>query len=168
MSLLTTQQITLDLTVPRVQNVRCVQDDQNTRLVRIVVTNNGEPFLLNPETMIISYKVCKPDSRYIWNKTGVTINDDGTVTVDLSEQAIAITGIAKSALKIQEGPDKISTLPFHIIVEKAVVGNDELISESESDILDEMESHLTDYNNPHKTDAAQVGLGNVPNVTTNN
>ena len=85
MSLLTTQQITLDLTVPRVQNVRCVQDDQNTRLVRIVVTNNGEPFPLNPETMIISYKVCKPDSRYIWNKTGVTINDDGTVTVDLSE-----------------------------------------------------------------------------------
>ena len=167
MSLLTTQQITLDLTVPRVQNVRCVQDDQNTRLVRIVVTNNGEPFPLNPETMIISYKVCKPDSHYVWNKTGVTINDDGTVTVDLSDQALAITGIAKSALRIQEGPDKISTLPFHIIVEKAVVGNDELISESESDILDEMESHLTDYNNPHKTDAEQVGLGNVPNVTTN-
>ncbi len=167
MSLSTTQQITLDLTIPRIQNVRCVQDDQNTRLVRIVVTNNGEPFPLNPETMIISYKVCKPDSHYVWNKTGVTINDDGTVTVDLSDQALAITGIAKSALRIQEGPDKISTLPFHIIVEKAVVGNDELISESESDILDEMESHLTDYNNPHKTDAEQVGLGNVPNVTTN-
>ena len=167
MSLSTTQQITLDLTVPRVQNVRCVQDDQNTRLVRIVVTNNGEPFPLNPETMTISYKVCKPDSRYVWNKTGVTINDDGTVTVDLSDQALAITGIAKSALKIQEGEEKISTLPFHIIVEKAVVGNDELISESESDILDEMESHLTDYNNPHKTNAEQIGLGNVPNVTTN-
>ncbi len=167
MSLLTTQQITLDLTVPRVQNVRCVQDDQNTRLVRIVVTNNGEPFLLNPETMIISYKVCKPDSRYVWNKTGITINDDGTVTVDLSEQALAITGIAKSALKIQEGEEKISTLPFNIIVEKAVVGNDELISESESDVIDEMENHLIDYNNPHKTDAAQVGLGNVPNVATN-
>lgn len=167
MSLLTTQQITLDLTVPRVQNVRCVQDDQNTRLVRIVVTNNGEPFLLNPETMIISYKVCKPDSLYVWNKTGVTINDDGTVTVDLSEQALAITGIAKSALKIQEGEEKISTLPFNIIVEKAVVGNDELISESESDVIDEMENHLINYNNPHKTDAAQVGLGNVPNVATN-
>ena len=62
MSLLTTQQITLDLTVPRVQNVRCVQDDQNTRLVRIVVTNNGEPFLLNPETMWCGIK--KVDSLF--------------------------------------------------------------------------------------------------------
>ena len=31
----------------------------------------------------------------------------------------------------------------------------------------ELITHLKDNNNPHKTNAEQVGLGNVPNVTTN-
>ena len=36
-----------------------------------------------------------------------------------------------------------------------------------SDKANTAAEHLSDTNNPHKTTAAQVGLGNVPNVTTN-
>lgn len=35
-------------------------------------------------------------------------------------------------------------------------------------IQDDFDSHLKDYNNPHQVTKAQVGLGSVPNVTTNN
>ena len=144
MSLKFTQKITLDLTIPRIQNVRCVQDDRNTRFVNITITNNGEPFFVTKD-MIVSYKVCKADSNYVWNKSGVTVNDDdGTVTVDLSDQAVSVIGIAKSCLKIQENNEKISTLPFNIIVEKAVVSDDAISSTTESDIIDDMENHLVD------------------------
>lgn len=33
---------------------------------------------------------------------------------------------------------------------------------------EELQKHTTDTKNPHKVTASQVGLGNVPNVTTNN
>lgn len=33
---------------------------------------------------------------------------------------------------------------------------------------EEFEDHINDHNNPHHVTKAQVGLGNVPNVTTNN
>ena len=135
MSLETIQNITLDLTVPRIKNVRCVQDDRNSRIINIVVTNDGKPYKIT-NTMIVSYKVCKPDSNYVWNKKDVVINDDGSVTIDLSEQAVAFVGIAKSSLKIQENEQKISTLPFNIIVEKAVVSDDAISSSIESDIID--------------------------------
>ena len=36
-----------------------------------------------------------------------------------------------------------------------------------SDKANTATEHLSDTNNPHKTTAAQVGLGNVPNVSTN-
>lgn len=35
-------------------------------------------------------------------------------------------------------------------------------------IEDELSEHKNNKNNPHETDKVQVGLGNVPNVTTNN
>ena len=135
MSLKFTQKITLDLTIPRIQNVRCVQDDRKSRIINIVVTNDGKPYKIT-NTMIVSYKVFKADSNYVWNKKDVVINDDGSVTIDLSEQAVAFVGIAKSSLKIQENEQKISTLPFNIIVEKAVVSDDAISSSIESDIID--------------------------------
>lgn len=35
-------------------------------------------------------------------------------------------------------------------------------------IQEDFNGHLEDYSNPHRVTKAQVGLGNVPNVTTNN
>lgn len=35
-------------------------------------------------------------------------------------------------------------------------------------IQEDFDDHLKDYNNPHQVTKAQVGLGNVPNVSTNN
>lgn len=37
-----------------------------------------------------------------------------------------------------------------------------------SDKASTVSAHIANVNNPHKTTAAQVGLGNVPNVSTNN
>lgn len=156
MSLETRQNIILDFTVPKIKNVRCVEDDKNSRIINISITNNGELYPLSKSTMIARYKIHKPDHTYIYNE--VPINDDGTVTIELSEQAMAVTGITHSELQVSDSSTKsiISTMPFNIIVEKSVVGNKDIESSNESDVINGMINHLVDYNNPHK----------IPDATT--
>lgn len=161
--LITTTKITLDFTVPRIKNVRCVQNDKETRMIHIWVTNEGEPFPLDAATMTARYKIHKPDHTYIYHET--PINSDGTVTINLTEQAMAATGVARSELQISDLNGKIlSTMPFHIIVEKSAASNQDILSSNESDVINGMIKHLIDYENPHQVTKAQVGLGNADNT----
>ncbi|MCM1500617.1 MAG: phage baseplate upper protein [Clostridium sp.] len=165
MSLETTQNITLDFTVPRIKNIRCVEDDRQSRIIKIFVTNNGEAYPLDKSSMIARYKIHKPDHTYIYNE--LSINDDGTVTMTLSDQATAIPGILRSELQISDSENGriLSTMPFNIIVEKSVCGNKEIESKNESDVINDMICHLVDYNNPHEVTKSQVGLGNADNTS---
>lgn len=167
MSLETKQKISLDFIIPRIQNVRCVENDENSRIVEITVTENGKFHPISSTTMVARYKIRKPDNTYIYNTA--KINEDGTVTIDLTEQAMLSPGIACSELQISDSSTGqiLSTMPFRMIVEKSVVSNQDMESSNESDVISGMIHHLADYENPHKTTKSQVGLGNVPNVTTN-
>lgn len=150
MKLNTEQTILLDFTVPNIKNVRCVENDKNSRILNITVTNNGKAYPLNNKTMTARYKIRKPDGTYIYNT--VPIHDDGTVTIELTEQALAATGIAHSELQISDSEtgNILSTMPFHIIVEKSVISNQDIVSGNESDVINSMINHLENYNNPHK------------------
>ena len=44
MSLVFNQKITLDLTISRVQNVYCSQDDADSRNILITLSDNGKPY----------------------------------------------------------------------------------------------------------------------------
>ncbi len=165
MKLHTIQTITLDFTVPQIKNIRCIENDLNSRTVKISVTDNGLPFPLNPDTMTACYKIHKPDHRFIYNE--VPIDPDGGVTIRLTDQAMAIPGIARCELQIftKDKKNILSTMPFSIIVEKSVVTDKDIATSNESNVLLGMMQHMADRQNPHQTTKEQVGLGNADNTS---
>ena len=85
----------------------------------------------------------------------------------MSEQATCVPGICEAELQFITPKETISTRKFNIIVKKSVINDEEIESVIESNIIQKMIRHLIDFMNPHKVNKEQVGLGNVPNVTTN-
>lgn len=163
------QRITLDFTVTRIQNIHCSQDDCNSRSILITLSDNGKPYKL-PQSDILCIKISKPDHTFVYmddDDTHVSRNDDGTISLILPEQATCVPGKCDAEIKIISENSTVTTACFHIIVRKSVLEDNEIESVVESNIIEKMIRHLTDESNPHKTDHVQVGLGNVPNVTTN-
>ena len=65
MSLIFNQKITLDLTVSRVQNIHCSQDDDNSRNILITLSDKGKPYILTDNEKIF-LKISKPDNTFIY------------------------------------------------------------------------------------------------------
>ena len=170
MSLVFNQKITLDLTISRVQNVHCSQDDDNSRNILITLSDNGKPYSIPSEVRIL-LKISKPDNTYVYidedDVDHLFRNDDGTISIILSEQATCVSGICEAELQFITPKETISTRKFNIIVKKSVINDEEIESVIESNIIQKMIRHLIDFMNPHKVNKEQVGLGNVPNVITN-
>ena len=167
MKLNTEQFITLDLTVKRIKNIRCIENDLNTRTIYIQLTNNGEIYNLIKENVIIRYKIHKPDHTYIYNEIPNTdISDTSIITIILPDQAMTVAGVAHSELQISDSisGNIISTTPFNIIVEKSILSNTDIESKNESNVINSMINHLVDYKNPHRTTKNQVGLDRVDNT----
>lgn len=170
MSLVFNQKITLDLTISRVQNVHCSQDDADSRNILITLSDNGKQYSIPSEVRIL-LKISKPDNTYVYidedDVDHLFRNDDGTISIILSEQATCVPGICEAELQFITPKETISTRKFNIIVKKSVINDEEIESVIESNIIQKMIRHLIDFMNPHKVNKEQVGLGNVPNVTTN-
>ncbi len=163
------QKITLDFTVARIQNIHCSQDDYNSRSILITLSDNGKPYKL-PQSDILCIKISKPDHTFVYmddDDTHVSRNGDGTISLILPEQATCVPGKCDAEIKIISENSAVTTACFHIIVRKSVLEDNEIESVVESNIIEKIIRHLADESNPHKTDHVQVGLGNVPNVTTN-
>lgn len=170
MSLVFNQKITLDLTISRVQNVYCSQDDADSRNILITLSDNGKPYSIPSEVRIL-LKISKPDNTCVYidedDVDHLFRNDDGTISIILSEQATCVPGICEAELQFITPKETISTRKFNIIVKKSVINDEEIESVIESNIIQKMIRHLIDFMNPHKVNKEQVGLGNVPNVITN-
>lgn len=170
MSLVFNQKITLDLTISRVQNVHCSQDDADSRNILITLSDNGKSYNI-PSEVRIFLKISKPDNTYVYidedDVDHLFRNDDGTISIILSEQATCVSGICEAELQFITPKETISTRKFNIIVKKSVINDEEIESVIESNIIQKMIRHLIDFMNPHKVNKEQVGLGNVPNVITN-
>lgn len=163
------QKITLDFTVARIQNIHCSQDDYNSRSILITLSDNGKPYKL-PQSDILCIKISKPDHTFVYmddDDTHVSRNGDGTISLILPEQATCVPGKCDAEIKIISENSAVTTACFHIIVRKSVLEDNEIESVVESNIIEKIIRHLADESNPHKTDHVQIGLGNVPNVTTN-
>lgn len=164
MSLQINQNITLDFLIPKIKNVRVVEGDRDSRIINITVTNNGTKYYLDKNTMIARYKIHKPDNKYIYNN--IEINDDGTITIQLTNQATIVDGICNAELQITDLSGNIlSTMPFNIIVEKSVVSDDDIISQSESTVIEDLTNHLIDYDNPHRMPDATTEIKGITKLT---
>ncbi len=85
-----TQKITLDLTKWSVfQYVSAKQGDRSSRFVKITLTNNGA-FFKPPAGVTANFRAQKPDGTMILNPA--VVNGDGTVTIELTQQALAVRG----------------------------------------------------------------------------
>ena len=123
MRLQTTNEISLDLSIPHMQSVRCVQGDTDSRNIRIIVTDNWQPYPLNPGIHKAKYKICKPDGKGIYNEAA--INSDGTASFCLNNQATIVPGNAKAELQIIDARPAstqkiLSTMRFNIIIDPSL------------------------------------------------
>lgn len=173
MNLLFNQEITLDLTVSRIQNIHCSEDDKDSRNILIQLTDKGKPYILTNDVSVF-LKISKPDGKFIYidedDSDHLYRNNNGTISIILSEQITTVSGICEAEIQlIKESENRvISTTKFNIIVKKSVLNDTDIESSIDSNIIKKMISHLIDITNPHKVTKTQVGLGDVPNVSTNN
>lgn len=175
-----TQYVTLDLNTRSVFSyIRAKQGDSGSRFVCVTLTENGAAYQL-PDGVEANFRCLKPDGNSVYNPA--VINDDGTITVELTEQVLAVPGVVSSDVCLCDTQgDILSTVSFEIRVDPAPVGtmvaseNElltllDIIARSEGIVLnmEEINAHIAKTSgNPHKVTATEVGLGNVPNVATN-
>ncbi len=99
--------------------INAKQADNITRFVKIAMTADGEK--IKPEEGVTAYfRALKEDGKSVFNPA--TINEDGTVTVELTEQALACPGMVDADVSLMKGDEVLSVLSFRIQVEKAPVG----------------------------------------------
>lgn len=115
--------ITLDLS--RQENTSWIfakQGDDGSRFVQITLTDNGEAYK-PPAGASAKFRCRKPDGKAVYNPA--QINSDGTVTVELTQQTLAASGVALAdvSLSSKEG-QVLSSVSFGIRVEPAPNGEE--------------------------------------------
>lgn len=117
-----TQKITLDFTKKSTfQYISAKQGDNCSRFVVITLTDN-EDLYTPPDGVIVNFRAQKPDGTMVLNQASV--NDDGTVTVELTQQILAISGnVFADLFLVGTDHELLSSVSFIIRVEPAPVGH---------------------------------------------
>ena len=110
-----TQTITLDLSQVGVFTaVNAKQGDDKTRFVRAVILDGGMVWQV-PEGATAGFRCVKPDGHSCQNPA--VINDDGTVTVELTAQVLAVPGTVWADICFVNASGQVlSTASFAIYV----------------------------------------------------
>ncbi len=109
-----THEITLDLSYNKLKTIHIKQYTKNCFLLRVSLTDRGEPFHADKNSQSCFFKMETPDKRYIF--TDCTINDDGTIDVPIPEGACLAAGngtaelvFIKSELAAKNNPQGASS-----------------------------------------------------------
>lgn len=96
------------------------QGDCQSRYVRVKLTNNGADFV--PQMLTANLRARKPDGTMVFDPA--TVNEDGTVTVELSQQLLAVPGsVLADVCLCGNGGEILSTVSFIVCVEIAPTGD---------------------------------------------
>lgn len=114
------QPITLDVAGGNVYKyVYAKQGDSGSRYVCATILANGKTIDISSD-LTAEFRAVKRDGRSVINPA--TINSDGTITVELTQQTLAVEGIVDADIIIKSSSgDVLSTASFKILVEKAPV-----------------------------------------------
>lgn len=153
-----TQEITLDLnanSAPPI--VYAKQSDTESRQILVHFTQDDAEYLVNKNNSV-ALRVRKPDGKQIMDYA--VINDDGTVTVTLTQQCLAAAGRAYADLAEFNSEGKIlSTVPFilNIVASPDVMGSEAISSnefgylasfiEQGANVVGEAQAWANGYNN---------------------
>lgn len=144
------QQIALDVAGRNLYKyVYAKQGDSGSRFVKATILADGKVMEIG-SGMTAKFRAKKPDGKAILNPA--TVNDDGTVTVELTKQTLAADGVVDADIVISAASgEELSTVSFKIDVEKAPHGS---LTDSKNEML-VLQKLIDD------SEAALEKLGNV-------
>lgn len=125
-----TQHLTIDIyKQEQFQYIHAVQYDHCARQLVVTPTANGEPLTI-PSTATAVFRCLKHDGTSVVNPATVDASA-GTITFELTDQALACEGMARADVSIIDGETILSTLTFFIMVEKAATSSEQIQSSNE-------------------------------------
>lgn len=115
------QTITLELSKKTPQTfIYAKQGDSSSRYVRAKLTKNGEDCRL--QRITANFRARKPDGTMVFDPAAV--NEDGTVTVELTGQTLAVAGpVLADLCLVGSAGEILSTVSFVIQVDPAPMGD---------------------------------------------
>ncbi len=131
-----TQEIVLDVScLARYKYIHAKQDDNATRFLKVTLMENGEQLM--PASGDTAYfRAIKPDRTGIYNPA--TINQDGTITVELTQQTLAVKGIVAADVMLMNGDAILGSGTFFIQVEACPLGDASVESSNEFIVLQDL------------------------------
>ena len=114
------------------------QGDNNTRTIQIFPMLDGIPMAIDREAQYVAkFAAKKPDGHYVYNDSA-KINDDGTITVTLTDQTLAAHGNATCCIMLEtQSDDVLTSQNFTLIIEYSAGAYKNLASSDEIMGLDD-------------------------------
>jgi hypothetical protein len=114
------------------------QGDNRTRIIHIQPLMNGVPMNIDTSFQYVAkFAAKKPDGHYVYNDSA-KINDDGTITVTLTDQTLAAHGNAICCIMLEtQSGDVLSSQNFTLIIEFSAGAYQNLASSDEIMGLDD-------------------------------
>ncbi len=173
------KRIHIDLYSPTSYEViHAQQGDHSARIVEFALYDQGIPYRLEGRDILVQLEGHRGDKSSFMPKECSVAGHIISVVLDSDILYESGTASAKIALYDLTDNTLLSTIPFQIAIQKNPCDKNKIESEKKSlidwlifqfnHLKNDLSSHHADTQNPHQVTKAQVGLGNVPNVTTNN
>ena len=127
--------LSLDLYYNEEKTIDTKEYDKNSRYITVSLTFKGEEYKIAGDSVKARVKWLKPDKKAVFNDC--VINSDNTVTIDLTEQMLIASGVAKATLSLYDiNTDQVlSTTSFNAIVEASAISDDTILSSDEYNSL---------------------------------
>lgn len=130
------------------------QGDNESRYITVTLECDRNTLYMPEEGVTAVFRCIKPDGHSCLNPA--TLNQDGTVTVELSNQVLAVAGTVRADISLIKGDAVLSAANFFIHVEEAPLSADTTVSSDEFGLLNEMIKDARDA-----ADAAYEALENA-------
>lgn len=146
--------LSLDLYYNEEKTIDTKEYDKNSRYITVSLTYKGKEYQISGDTVKARIKWLKPDKKAVFNDCA--INSDNTITIDLTEQMLITSGVAKATLSLYDiNTDQVlSTTSFNAVVEAGAVSDDTILSsdefktvQNEFKKLDELNKTVTECEN---------------------
>ena len=111
-----------------------VQNDAGSRFLIASLTSEGEPYTI-PEGCTVQLAVRKPDGTKTLTAASVKGN---TIVCELTNQSLAVKGIADAQIIIYNGLAVLKTPPFKLNTFEQIVSDDTIVSTDEFTALSEI------------------------------
>lgn len=102
------------------------------RKIQITLTSNAEPLEENAATSA-QFRATKPDKTTVISEA--TIETDGTVTIEILPQTLALPGTVTAELALYNAESLITTAVFYIRVQASAIDDDAVVSTDEFSAL---------------------------------